>query len=292
MSDLPEQTRELQQFIQSHPQVGNIFSNELHQIYTKLVDCLIDNNHLYYVKNAPIISDKEYDDLFTYLKKLEESHPDIISSNSPTQDLVGQVSEGFQQAKHTNKLASLENTYNAEDLKERDDRAKKVLEKDQRVNNVFGRTDDEIQFSYTIEPKFDGLSVELIYEWGKFTQAITRGDGRVGDDITTNVKTIKNIPKKLNSQVDLHVRGEIMMPKSVRKDINEQRESDWETPFANTRNAAAGSIKLLDSKEVEKRGLVCYVYDILSLIEPKDENTNTSISRKTITWEDPKKEIH
>ncbi len=289
MSDLPEQTRELQQFIQSHPQVGNIFSNELHQIYTKLVDCLIDNNHLYYVKNAPIISDKEYDDLFTYLKKLEESHPDIISSNSPTQDLVGQVSEGFQQAKHTNKLASLENTYNAEDLKERDDRAKKVLEKDQRVNNVFGRTDDEIQFSYTIEPKFDGLSVELIYEWGKFTQAITRGDGRVGDDITTNVKTIKNIPKKLNSQVDLHVRGEIMMPKSVRKDINEQRESDWETPFANTRNAAAGSIKLLDSKEVEKRGLVCYVYDILSLIEPKDENTNTSISRKTITWEDPKK---
>jgi DNA ligase (NAD+) len=96
------------------------------------------------------------------------------------------------------------------------------------------------------------------------------------------VKTIKNIPKKLNSPVDLHVRGEIMMPKSVRKDINEQRESDGETPFANTRNAAAGSIKLLDSKEVEKRGLVCYVYDILSITEKKEEPSSANISRKTI----------
>ena len=284
---LSEQIGELQIFIQSHTQVWTIFTNELHQIYTKLVDCLVDNNHLYYIKNSPIISDKEYDDLFAYLKKLEESHPDLISSSSPTQDLVGQVSDWFQQAKHANKLASLENTYDAEDLRERDNRAKKVLEKDQRMSNVFGRTDDEIKYSYIIEPKFDGLSVELIYKWGKFTQAITRGDGRVGDDITTNVKTIKNIPKKLNSPVDLHVRGEIMMPKSVRKEINDQRESDGETPFANTRNAAAGSIKLLDSKEVEKRWLVCYVYDILDLVKTiKNENTTRiDIYSKNISGE-------
>lgn len=130
---------------------------------------------------------------------------------------------------------SLENTYNADELKEREERIKKFLDKEHQ------------KLSYLIEPKFDGLSVELIYEKGNFTQAITRGDGRVGDDVTVNVQTIKNIPKKLKLPLNLHVRGEIVMPKSVRKEINKEREEAGETPFANTRNAASGSIKLLDS---------------------------------------------
>jgi len=105
-------------------------SDELHKLYTDLIDCLVDHNHQYYVESSPIISDKEYDDLFAYLKKIEELHPEIISSNSPTQSLVGQVSDGFEQAKHTIKLASLENTYNAEDLIDRDERIRKILEKE------------------------------------------------------------------------------------------------------------------------------------------------------------------
>ncbi|HCY20820.1 TPA: hypothetical protein DIC40_03035 [Patescibacteria group bacterium] len=117
--------------MQSHQNVSSISdSDELHKLYTDLIDCLVDHNHLYYVESTSIISDKEYDDLFSYLKKIEELHPEIISSNSPTQGLIGQVSEGFLQAKHTVKLASLENTYNAEDLNDRGDRLKKILEKD------------------------------------------------------------------------------------------------------------------------------------------------------------------
>lgn len=253
---LSEQTKIIQTYIKEHPSIKNISdSDELHKLYTDVIDCLVDHNHLYYIESSPIISDKEYDELFAYLKKIEEFHPELISSNSPTQGLIGQVSEWFVQAQHTVKLASLENTYNAEDLTDRDERIKKILEKDREWIVP--------EISYTIEPKFDGLSVELIYKNGKLTQAITRGDGRIGEDITANAKTIKNIPQKLKHPVDISVRGEIMMPKSVWKDLNKEREEEGEIPFANTRNAASWSIKLLDSKEVAKRGLVCYVYDIL-----------------------------
>ncbi|AHB41173.1 hypothetical protein P148_SR1C00001G0378 [candidate division SR1 bacterium RAAC1_SR1_1] len=262
---LSQQTKTIQGFIQSHQNVSSISdSDELHKLYTDLIDCLVDHNHLYYVESTSIISDKEYDDLFSYLKKIEELHPEIISSNSPTQGLIGQVSEGFLQAKHTVKLASLENTYNAEDLNDRGDRLKKILEKDTE-----GTENKDIY--YTIEPKFDGLSVELIYKKGRLDQAITRGDGRVGEDITTNVKTIKNIPQKLKHPIDIAVRGEIMMPKSVWKELNKEREEDGEIPFANTRNATSGSIKLLDSKEVAKRKLACFVYDVLQY---SDETIN------------------
>lgn len=260
--NLSEQTKTIQSFIQSHPHVSLISdSDELHKLYTQLIDCLVDHNHLYYIESSSIISDKEYDDLFAYLKKIEELHPEIISSNSPTQGLIGQVSEWFSQAKHTVKLASLENTYNAEDLNDRGDRIKKIVEKEKISPNI----------SYIIEPKFDGISVELIYKAWRLDQAITRGDWRVGEDITDNVKTIKNIPQKLKNSVDIAVRWEIMMPKSVWKELNKEREEDGEIPFANTRNATSGSIKLLDSKEVAKRKLACFVYDILQC---SDETVN------------------
>ena len=248
---LNEQTKLIQSFITKHSKVSDIPVKELSDFYIQLIDCLVDHNHQYYIEDKPIISDKEYDDLFSYLKKIEETHPEIITSNSPTQGLIGQVSEWFQQAKHMTKLMSLENTYNAEDLHDWEERIQKFL------NKMDGTA------TYSVEPKFDGLSVELVYEKWIFKQAITRWDGRVGEDITVNMKTIKNIPQRLKYPIDISVRGEILMPKSVRKDINKEREEDWETPFANTRNAAAGSIKLLDSAEVARRWLVCYVYDIL-----------------------------
>jgi len=245
---LSEETKQIQTFIATHHDL----QEDMSDFYMQLIDCIVDHNHLYYIENNPIISDKEYDELFSYLKKIEEHFPQIITSNSPTQTLIGQVSEWFIQAKHDTKLLSLENTYNAQDLKDWEERIKKIL--------------DQQEISYTIEPKFDGLSVELVYEKWIFKQAITRGDGRVGEDVTVNVQTIKNIPKRLDisSPDRLSVRGEIVMPKSVRKEINKEREENGETPFANTRNAAAWSIKLLNSWEVAKRGLLCYVYDILN----------------------------
>lgn len=254
---LSQQTKTIQEFIKSHHDIGKLSEKEVSDFYIQLIDCLVDHNHLYYIENTSIISDKEYDELFDYLKKIEEHFPQIITSNSPTQSLIGQVNEWFSQAKHETKLLSLENTYNAKDLEERDERIHKILVKQ----------NPDAKVSYRVEPKFDGLSVELIYKKWIFTQAITRGDGMVGDDVTENVRTIKNIPKKLKFPLDIHVRGEILMPKSVWKEINKEREEEWEMPFANTRNAAAGSIKLLDPKEVNKRGLVIYIYDILNDVE-------------------------
>ncbi len=263
---LSQQTKNIQSFIKTHHEVGKLSEKEVSDFYVQLIDCIVDHNHQYYIENKPIISDKEYDELLAYLKKIEEHFPQIITSNSPTQSLIGQVSEWFVQAKHESKLLSLENTYNAKDLKERDTRIHKLLEKNLQESSK--KKSSEI-ITYRAEPKFDGLSVELIYKKWEFKQAITRGDGIVGEDITENVRTIKNVPKKLKFPLDIHVRGEILMPKSVRKDINKEREDEWETPFANTRNAAAGSIKLLDPKEVAKRGLVVYIYDILaSSIKP------------------------
>ncbi len=257
--NLSEQTKKIQSFIKDHPQISKLKEKEVADFYIELIDCLIDHNHLYYIENKPIISDKEYDELFEYLKKIEEHFPQIITSNSPTQSLIGQVSEWFVQAKHDTKLMSLENTYNAKELEEWDERIHKLLEKASSVSE----SPNNLDVSYRVEPKFDGLTVELIYKKWLFHQAITRGDGRVGEDITENVRTIKNIPKKLKQPIDIHVRGEILMPKSIWKELNKEREEEGETPFANTRNAAAGSIKLLDPKEVAKRWLTCYVYDIL-----------------------------
>lgn len=251
---LAEQTKKLQEWIHHHPKPEQVKEKEATEVYGKLIDCIIDHNHLYYVENSPIISDKEYDDLFAYLKKIEETYPQIISWNSPTQSLIGQVSEWFNQAQHKVKLLSLENSYNAEDLKDFDERLRKILEK----NNI-------TSYGYEVEPKYDGLSAELIYEHWKFMQAITRGDGVTGDDITINAKTIKSIPKKLTADIkSLRLRGEIMMPKSVWKKLNKEREDEGLTPFANPRNAASWSVKLLDSGEVAKRGLVCFVYDVLT----------------------------
>ena len=255
--NLSEQTKKNQSFIQQHPSPAKISEKDIHEFYIELIDCITDHNHLYYIDSKPIISDKEYDELFEYLKKIEENFPAIITSNSPTQWLMGQVSEWFIQAKHDTKLLSLENTYNAKDLEEWEERIHKILTKQ----------DPDAKITYRAEPKFDGLSVELIYKKWIFTQAITRGDGLVGEDVTENVKTIRNIPKKLKYPLDINVRGEILMPKTVWKEINKEREEEGDIPFANTRNAAAGSIKLLDPKEVAKRGLICHIYDILNDIE-------------------------
>ncbi len=249
---LSESTQKLQTLVKNYPHPTEIPESELNPIYQDFVDVLTDHNHLYYIEAKPIISDAEYDELFAYLKAIEEYFPHLISSVSPTQGLVAQLSEGFKKAEHTIALLSLENSYNAEDIRDWAQRVAKLAEKKGILKRIYG-----------LEAKFDGISVELRYAKGKLVQAITRGDGKIGEDITANVLMMRSIPKELNYNGDLQVRGEIMMPKSQLLKLNQQREKKGQTAFSNTRNAAAGSIKLLDSAEVAKRGLIAYMYDQL-----------------------------
>lgn len=249
---LSDNTKKLQELIQSTPNPEDIPQNEINNRYQLFIDTITDHNHLYYVDAKPIISDKEYDDLFSYLVKFENTYPSLISSISPTQWLVGQLSDWFQKADHIVPLLSLENSYNADDLLEWEQRAKKIAEK-QWIN----------EWMYHLEPKFDGFSVEFIYKNWRFHQAITRGDGKIWEDITSNVLAIQSLPKYINILEELHFRGEIMMPKSQLEHINQERENKKLSPFSNTRNAAAWSIKLLDSWEVSKRGLIINIYEQL-----------------------------
>ena len=263
--------------------------------YTDLVDCLIDHNHLYYVQNNPIISDKEYDMLFQLLKEFESLNPQYICDYSPTQKLIWQyeIQKEFKKSNHILPILSLQNTYSTKDITERYDSITNLLNKkieetedEEKKNNLKLKIQN---LNFLIEPKYDGLSIVLTYHDGKLYKAVTRGDGYTWDDVTENIKTIKNLPYSIANTWTIIVRGEVLMPKSIRKKINKQKEENWEEPFANTRNAAAWSLKLLDTNEVAKRWLDCYVYDIIS---SWSEATNTFIwfaqyltpqSRKTNT---------
>jgi len=268
---LSKETIKLQKFIQKNPTINHYDIFSIKKTYQELIDCITEHNHLYYIKNKPIISDQERDQLFTYIKKIEEYFPHIISKNSPTQELIWQISEGFKQANHKVRLISLENSYNAEDIKHRWEKIKKEITKitKHHIDNIDKiNKENKKNTTYIIEPKFDGIGIELIYKNWEFTQAISRGDWQTWEDITTNVQTISNIPKKLKNRkkdniYQLSVRGEIIMPKSQRKKINKKRESEWKNTFANTRNATAWSIKLLDQNEVKKRWLMCFIYDVI-----------------------------
>lgn len=274
---LSETTIELLDFIKQNPNPTLLDNDLLAHTYQNLIDTLIEHNHLYYIESSPIISDYEYDQLFSYLKNIEEIAPHLITSNSPTQSLIGQISEGFAKADHRTPLLSLENSYNAQDLTNRDSRIKKILEK----------ADQNCSFFYRLEPKFDGISCEIIYQNWLLTQAITRGDGKTWEDITINAKTIKSLPKKLTQPINIRLRGEIMMPKSQLSALNLNREALGLNTFANTRNAASWSIKLLDSTEVERRNLICFIYDIL------ESDTNQTIKEIWLpTFDLPEKFQH
>lgn len=201
------------------------------------------HNHRYYVLAQPVISDAEYDALMRRLIELEEQFPDLITPDSPTQRVGGAPLKGFEQVRHEERMMSLDNTYSEDDLREFD----------RRVRQAVG---DQV---YVVQQKIDGVAVSLRYEDGVFVQGATRGDGITGDDITANLRTIKSIPLKLLdgplSKGVLIVRGEVYMPKEEFARINKQREEAGLEAFANPRNSSAGSLKLLDSREVARRGL-------------------------------------
>ena len=213
-----------------------------------LRDEINKHNYNYYVNDNPTISDYEYDKLFAELKQLEKDFPELITPDSPTQR-VGSVSEKFLPFTHTHRLYSLDNTYNYEDL---------IIWYD-KIKKEYG-SDVEL----VCELKIDGLAIALTYENGVFTRGVTRGDGITGEEITQNLKTIKAIPLKLKDNVSLDVRGEIYMPKSSFEKLNAENSKKGERLFANPRNAAAGSLRQLDSTVTAKRDLSMFTYTLVA----------------------------
>ncbi len=210
------------------------------------------HNEKYYVLNQPSISDFEYDLLLNELNALEKKFPEFISEESPTRRVGSDITREFVQYEHTYPMLSLGNTYNEEELREFDNRVRKSVSQ---------------PIEYVCESKFDGASISIIYRNGSLFRAITRGDGNKGDDVTLNVKTIKTIPLKIaNKDIpdEFVIRGEILMPRAVFNKLNEDRTRADLTPFANPRNAAAGTLKLLDPRIVASRSLDCMVYFLLS----------------------------
>ncbi len=208
---------------------------------------------LYYVQDQPAISDREYDLLMRELQDLEEKFPESVTPDSPTQRVGGKVAKRFTAVAHKTPMLSLDNAFSVDELKEFHQRVVKGLE------NV---SSEDIE--YFVELKFDGLAVTLTYENGVFIQGATRGNGKEGEDITANLRTIKSIPLNISTDKEkygtLEVRGEVFMRRESFRELNKSREADGEAPFANPRNAAAGSLRLLDSSITAKRKLDIFVY--------------------------------
>ncbi|MGG8495101.1 NAD-dependent DNA ligase LigA [Tenacibaculum sp. TC6] len=213
---------------------------------------LHQHNYSYYVLDNATISDYEFDIKLKELEQLEDENPEFFDPNSPTQRVGGDITKNFETVTHKNRMYSLDNSYSKEDL----------LDWEKRLQKNLGRTDIE----YTCELKYDGASINLTYENGQFVRAVTRGDGFQGDDVTTNVRTIKSIPLVPNGDFisDFEMRGEIILPLDGFNAMNEERIANGDEPYRNPRNTASGSLKLQDSAEVAKRPLDCLLYQVVT----------------------------
>ena len=217
--------------------------------YEQLKNEVLTHNYKYFVLANPVISDEEYDKLFKRLVEIEALYPQIKSPDSPSFRVGSAAVSGFAKVPHSMPMLSLDNTYNDEDIKAFNDRVLKGLD---------GQAPE-----YLCELKIDGVSISLSYEKGILVQALTRGDGITGEDVTMNIKTLHSIPLKLNTDLDLQIRGEVYMPNREFERINNERDALGLAIFANPRNATAGTLKLLDSKEVAKRRLSSFMYYII-----------------------------
>ncbi len=244
-------------------------NNEIARI-KHLRDELHRHNYNYYVANSPEIDDREFDLLMKELEELEKRHPEVYDPNSPTQRVGSDLNTGFAQAAHVYPMLSLANTYSIDEV-------------DQWVHRVeegLAGQDTEI----VGEMKFDGLGISLIYEYGRLVRAVTRGDGEKGDVVTDNIKTIRSIPLQLqgNGWPDFfEIRGEIVLPFSAFRRLNEERIEAGETPFANPRNAASGTLKLQNPREVARRGLDAYLYYLLGEDLPFDNHYDNMMAARS-----------
>lgn len=220
----------------------------------ELIDLIEKYNYEYYTLAQPTVSDQEYDRLMLELLKIEENHPELIDENSPSQRVGGEILKEFEKVVHQKPLLSLSNVFNEEEISSFVDKVR------------------EFKSDFVCELKIDGLSVSLIYKAGKLEKAATRGDGIIGEDITVNAKTIKSIPLILKDKIDLEVRGEIYMSKKVFQETNEKRALEGKELLKNPRNAAAGSVRNLDSQITAQRRLDSFIYQI---VDPQKYNLKT-----------------
>jgi DNA ligase (NAD+) len=236
--------------------------SDLNTKYENLKAEVEKHSHLYYVKNEPIISDREFDSLFDELLQFEKEHPEFVSEDSPTKRVGGEPIEGFTTVEHSQPMLSLQNTYTREEVEEFDARVRKGLE--------------NVKFSYTAELKFDGVALSLVYENGKLSRAVTRGDGFKGDDVTSNAVTIRSIPLSVSGDLkNFEVRGEVYMTNPQFEKINKERAENGDKLYANPRNTTAGSLKLLDSRVTASRNLQIYCYSLFvdgSELETNEKN--------------------
>jgi DNA ligase (NAD+) len=223
-----------------------IGDNMIEKRIKQLVDIINNAAYEYFTLDKPTLTDQEYDRYVQELILLEEKHPELILDNSPTKKVGSHIIDEFKKVSHNVSMLSLGNVFNEEDIISFDEKIKK----------------EQINPKYVCEPKIDGLAVSLIYEKGKFVRAATRGDGFIGEDITHNVKTIKSVPLSLTKEVDIDVRGEIYMSKESFNKLNEEKKRNNEELFANPRNAAAGSVRQLDSKIASSRNLDVFMYHL------------------------------
>ena len=235
-----------------------------------LRETILHHDRLYYVEARPVISDVEYDRLWSELDQLERAHPELITPDSPTQRVSGDPISGFEKVRHDPPMRSLDKTYERGELLQFD-----AFLRDKLPDAVW---------DYTVEPKVDGLSLSLLYRDGVLVRAATRGNGEVGDDITANVKTIRSIPLRIPTEATLvEVRGEIYMTREGFVELNHREEEAGREPFANPRNAAAGSIKLLDPREVAQRPLDAVLYGVGAL-SGVSFTTHTAMLRALAEW--------
>jgi len=218
-----------------------------HNDYKNAVETLKKWAYYYYVLDNPLVTDEEYDRLYKEVEEYEKSHPDETDPSSPTQRVGDVILEEFEKARHITKMWSMEDVFSKDEFKEWVDRIKKLANKN---------------FTFYIEPKFDGASLNLVYKDGKLLRAETRGDGEIGEDVTLNAKTIPSIPLEINHKGLIEIRGEVLMSKKDFDKLNEERIKKGESTFANPRNAAAGSLRQLDPKITASRHLVFYPWGV------------------------------
>jgi DNA ligase (NAD+) len=235
-------------------------SSEIQERLRQLRKELHQHNHEYYVLDEPVISDYDFDQKLKDLEQLEQLYPEYFDANSPTQRVGGAVTKKFDTLTHKNRMYSLDNSYSKEDLLDWEKRILKIV---------------EAPIEYTCELKYDGASINISYENGMLNKAVTRGDGFQGDDVTTNIKTIKTLPLQLRGDFleSFEIRGEIILPLEGFQKMNDERLAAGEEMYANPRNTASGSLKLQDSSEVAKRPLDCLLYQVVA---PKTSYTSHS----------------
>src|SRR3954463_449752 len=220
----------------------------------------------YYIHNAPEISDEEFDTLLHELERLEADNPDLVTPDSPTQRVAGRPTEGFPTVQHLIPMLSLDNAYNEEELRAFDERVRRALGAEASAKAALGAEAPAKSVAYVAELKIDGLSLALTYEDGQLVRGATRGDGSRGEDVTPNVRTIRAIPLSLRGGVKerVEIRGEVYLPRANFERINREMEDAGETPYANARNTAAGTMRNLNPALVSKRGLSAFTYQLVT----------------------------